>query len=178
MKALNVLWVFFRLPAKSLKILLTIGMIFGVAAAYTAYKAEDASKENVSKMVKMHFSGVIVARNTEAGPELVKLYDKAIKAPDYRSLVELYSRAQQQASNDSGVLSIPEKSVLQKPEFDVTANPYVTQLKFVDRPITSGSILGVALFLLMYGLVVVLRGIKNAAFITAKSVKAKLGTAH
>lgn len=138
------------LPAKVVKTLAGIAMVFGVIVTYSAYKAEAPTYAQVRSSVVEDFRGITVDRATERGKKLILLYNAVKERPQSVSLDALYGLAVKSIEEQSPDVTVKADSILRSPAIASITYQRKLQLQFVEAPIQSGSILGGSLLVVLY----------------------------
>lgn len=138
------------LPAKVVKTLAGIAMVFGVIVTYSAYKAEAPTYAQVRSSVVEDFRGIEVDSSTERGKKLILLYKAVKDRPQSVSLDALYGLTVKSLEEQSPAIKVKKGSALMSSTLASVVYQRKLQLQFVEAPIKSGSILGGSLLAVLY----------------------------
>ena len=145
---------------RSLKILVTIGVIIGVIVTYTAYKATPITKSSISSVVKNDFSYLSIKQTSQEGARIIELYDRAMKSSDMILLSLAYRSVAKEIKANSGIVRIKGDFAFEDEKISARLELFRIQLNYINQPIMAGFILGLSICFLIYLLTLTANGLK------------------
>lgn len=128
-----------KLSQKGIKRLLSVALVIGIIATYTAYKGRDQVRDIARDTLKAALADMEVQRGDPAGQQIILVYNSALEHPTPESFIKLYSMIDRESGNGDYVVRFPGDQTFPSPEIEAAFAYNVNQLTFVDRPIISGA---------------------------------------
>lgn len=148
-----------KVRPRILKSILIFSLLLGVAVTYTAYKTAAPTKQAIAESIKEDLMGIKIRKSSEEGIKIIVLYQAATTKPTLENVSALFKLTLAAWKEKQGVVKFAGRSNLDDPGLPARILQYQFQLNFLEKPITSGFILGGAALVTLYLIALILKSL-------------------